>query len=190
MAATSTMLELGTPLPTFSLRDAVTSTVVDSESLTGKVAVVAFICNHCPYVKHIQKELAEFGRHVLDRGGRMVAVSSNDVTSHPEDGPERMAEEARRAGYPFPYLYDEAQSVAKAFRAACTPEIYVFDTEGRLGYRGRFDESTPKNQAKVTGRDARAAVDALLSGKSPDPDQRPSIGCSIKWREGNQPDYV
>ena len=120
----------------------------------------------------------------------MVAISSNDVVSHPEDGPAQMAQEARRAGYTFPYLYDEDQSVAKKFRAACTPELYVFDSTGKLAYRGRFDESTPRTGSKVTGADARAAVDALLSGNAPTTDQKPSIGCSIKWKDGNAPDYT
>lgn len=184
------MLELGAPLPQFSLSDTVTGARVDSGTFAGSIAVVAFICNHCPYVKHIQRELAEFGRYALERGVNMVAISSNDVTSHPEDGPDRMAEEARRSGYPFPYLYDETQDVAKAFHAACTPELYFFDKAGLLAYRGRFDESTPKNQAKVTGREARAALDALLAGRAPDPEQKASIGCSIKWREGNEPEYA
>jgi hypothetical protein len=121
---------------------------------------------------------------------KVVGISSNDVVSHPEDGPVQMAEEARRAGYGFPYLYDEDQSVAKQFRAACTPEFYVFDAAGKLAYRGRFDESTPRSAAKVTGADARAAVEALLAGKAPSPDQKASIGCSIKWKDGNAPDYT
>lgn len=184
------MLALGTQLPPFSLEDTVTGARVDSSIFVGSVGIVAFICNHCPYVKHIQRELAEFGRYALERGVKMVAISSNDVTSYPEDRPERMAEEARRAGYPFPYLYDDEQEVAKAFHAACTPELYFFDKAGRLAYRGRFDESTPKNQVPVTGRDARAALDAMLAGRAPDPDQKASIGCSIKWREGNEPEYT
>lgn len=190
MAVASTMLELGTKLPEFRLPDAVSGRTVSSSSLDGSVAVVAFLCNHCPYVRHIQKELGAFARESAARGVKMVAISSNDVASHPEDGPAQMAEEARRAGYVFPYLYDESQAVAKAFRAACTPELYLFDREGRLAYRGRFDESTPRNHAPVTGRDARAALDALLSGAAPDADQTASIGCSIKWKEGNAPEYA
>jgi peroxiredoxin len=190
MAAYSTMLELGTELPTFTLKDTVGGAPVASASLRGSVSVVAFLCNHCPYVKHIQKELAAFGRDCASRGVKVIGISSNDVASHPEDGPVPMAEEARRAGYSFPYLYDETQAVAKAFRAACTPEIYVFDASGRLAYRGRFDESTPKNGAKVTGSEARAAIDALLEDKRPDADQKASIGCSIKWKPGNAPDYA
>jgi peroxiredoxin len=190
MAVASTMLDLGTTVPEFSLPDTVSGKVVSSASLSGSIAVVAFLCNHCPYVRHVQKELASFARECAARGVKMVAISSNDVASHPEDGPAQMAEEARRAGYVFPYLYDESQAVAKAFRAACTPELYVFDAKGRLAYRGRFDESTPKNHAPVTGREARRAIEALLSGSAPDADQKPSIGCSIKWKEGNAPDYM
>ena len=190
MAAYSTMLELGSPLPEFSLKDTAGSATVASSGLLGSISVVAFLCNHCPYVKHIQRQFAAFARDCASQGVKVVAISSNDVETHPEDGPAEMAEEARRAGYAFPYLYDEDQSVAKQFRAACTPEIYVFDPSGRLAYRGRFDESTPKNAARVTGADARAAVDALLAGKAVAPDQKPSIGCSIKWKEGRAPDYA
>ena len=190
MAAYSTMLELGTQLPTFTLKDTVSGAQVASASLAGSVSVIAFLCNHCPYVKHIQMEFAAFGRDCDRLGVKVVGISPNDVGSHPEDGPDLMAQEAHHAGYTFPYLYDETQAVAKAFRAACTPEIYVFDAAGRLAYRGRFDESTPRNGAKVTGAEARAAVDALLAGKRPGQDQKASIGCSIKWKPGNEPDYA
>ncbi|HEX7670563.1 MAG TPA: thioredoxin family protein [Polyangiaceae bacterium] len=185
MAVSSTMLALGTPLPVFSLPDTTAAgKLVSSDSLKGKVAVVAFICNHCPYVIHVKQGLVELGRHVAaSPGAKMVAVSSNDVSAYPEDGPGRMAEEAHRAGYPFPYLYDESQSVARAFQAACTPEIYVFDPQGPLRYRGRLDDSTPKNGRPVTGKDVRAAIDALLAGNTPDLDQQASIGCSIKWKD-------
>ncbi|HEY3497782.1 MAG TPA: thioredoxin family protein [Polyangiaceae bacterium] len=182
MAVASNMLPLGTPLPRFSLPDTTTGKTVASTELAGKVAVVAFICNHCPYVKHIRGGLAEFGRYAAERGVRFVAVSSNDPGSHPEDGPEPMAAEARSAGYVFPYLFDETQDVARAFHAACTPEFYVFDAQGKLAYRGQFDAARPKNDVKVTGSDVRAAVDALLAGKAPASDQIPSIGCSIKWK--------
>ena len=184
------MLELGTQIPAFLLPDTVTGNTVDSRGFSGTITVVAFLCNHCPYVKHIQRGLSDFGAQCAQKGVRMVAISSNDVETYPEDGPSKMAEEARAARYPFPYLYDESQAVAKAFKAACTPELYVFDRAGKLAYRGRFDESTPKNGAPVTGRDARAAIDALLQGASPSPDQKVSIGCSIKWKGGNTPDYL
>lgn len=184
MAASSNMLELGTELPSFSLPDTTSNMVVSSNSLRGSIGVVAFLCNHCPYVKHIQRGFSEFAREYAARGVKFVAISSNDVVSHPEDGPQQMAQEARAAGYTFPYLYDESQDVALAFRAACTPELYVFDRSGKLAYRGRFDESTVRNGLPVTGKDARAALDALLSGANPSPDQKPSIGCSIKWKPG------
>jgi len=190
MAAHSTMLDLGTPLPEFTLPNTSGPSPFSSASLRGSVSVVAFLCNHCPYVKHIQPELAAFGRECAGRGVKLVAVSSNDVASYPEDGPTKMTEEARRAGYDFPYLYDEEQAVAKTFRAACTPEFYVFDQQGKLAYRGRFDATTPKSGGKPTGADLRAAVDAVLAGKSPSGDQKPSIGCSIKWKAGSAPDYA
>lgn len=185
------MLELGTPLPPFSLPDtnSPTPAAVSSTDLAGRVSVVAILCNHCPYVKHIANKLAEFGDECAAKGVPIVAISANDVASFPDDSPERMAEEARRVGYHFPYLYDETQAVALAFHAACTPEFYVFDTDGKLAYRGRFDESTPRS-GQATGKDLRAAVDALLACKRPSPDQKPSIGCSIKWKDGNAPEYL
>jgi peroxiredoxin len=187
MAVSSSMLELGTPLPVFSLPDTVSGRTVSSSELSGKPSVVTFICNHCPYVKRIQQGLADFGRYCAERGVPVVAISSNDPGTYPDDAPEKMALEAESARYSFPYLFDESQAVAKAFRAACTPEFYVFDANGKLAYRGRFDEASPKNDVAVTGRDTRAAVDALLAGKSPSTEQHPSIGCSIKWKPGNTP---
>jgi peroxiredoxin len=183
MAASSTMLELGTPLPSFSLPDTNGGGTVDSASLAGHVAVVAVLCNHCPYVKHIAKELAAFGRQYGEQGVKIVGLSSNDVVSHPDDRPELMTEEARRVGYTFPYLYDESQDVARAFHAACTPEFYAFGRDGKLAYRGRFDAASPGNNVTPSGSELRAAVDALLAGKTPSPDQKPSIGCSIKWKK-------
>jgi peroxiredoxin len=182
MAVSSNMLPLGTKLPSFELPDTVSGRRVASNSLLGRPSVVAFICNHCPYVKRIRDGLADFGRYCAEQNVGFVAVSSNDPGSHPEDGPEPMAVEARQAGYTFPYLFDATQDVARAFAAACTPEFYVFDAEGRLAYRGQFDEARPKNDVKVSGADVRAAVSALLAGQSPNPEQKPSIGCSIKWK--------
>ena len=182
MAVPSNMLPLGTPLPRFSLPDTVSGRTVASTELAGKANVVAFICNHCPYVKHIRQGLAEFGRYCAERGVPLVAISSNDPTSHPDDGPREMTAEARSAGYVFPYLFDESQAIARAFNAACTPEFYVFGADGKLAYRGQFDASRPKNAVPVTGSDLRAAVEALLAGKAPSGDQIPSIGCNIKWR--------
>ncbi len=187
MAASSTMLDLGTPLPAFALPDATTGKLVDSESLADAVLVIALFCNHCPYVKHIQSAFVAFAREYP--AVRIVAISSNDVAAYPQDGPTAMAAEARKAGYAFPYLYDETQAVAKALHAACTPEFYVFARDGKLAYRGRFDASTPKNGEPVTGRELRAALDAVLRGAAPSIDQHPSIGCSIKWKDGNEPGY-
>ncbi len=183
MAATpSRMVALGTAMPAFSLPDTVSGKVVDSSSLAGKPSVVIFICNHCPFVKHIRAGLADFGRFCRDRGVPMVAISSNDVTAYPDDAPEAMAREAAQADYVFPYLYDESQTVAKAFDARCTPDLFIFGTDGRMAYRGQFDDARPSNDIPVTGRDARAAVDALLGGKLPSAEQKASIGCSIKWK--------
>jgi peroxiredoxin len=176
------MVSLGTKMPTFSLPDTVSAKVVEASSLEGRPSVVVFICNHCPYVKHIRAGLAEFGRYCRDHGVPMVAISSNDVASHPEDAPEAMAVEARLAGYVFPYLYDESQAVAKAFDAQCTPDLFVFDRDGKLAYRGQFDGARPGNQIPVTGSDVRAAIDALLAGGRPAAEQKASIGCSIKWK--------
>ncbi|HEX9619242.1 MAG TPA: thioredoxin family protein [Polyangiaceae bacterium] len=185
----SQMLELGTQLPAFSLRDTVSDRTVSSTELDGSTAVVAFICNHCPFVVHIQSELSAFGRDCEEKGVKVVAISANDVTSHPEDGPAKMAERAREVGYAFPYLFDETQAVAQAFRAACTPDFYVFDRNGKLAYRGQFDSSRPGNGIAVTGEDLRAAVEAVAAGRAPAGDQKPSIGCNIKWRKGNEPGY-
>jgi peroxiredoxin len=178
----SNMRELGTKIPSFNLPDTVSGRLVASDTLLGKPAVVIFICNHCPYVKHIRDGLAELGRFCQARGVGMVAISSNDAVTYPDDSPEAMAVEAKQAGYVFPYLYDETQAVARAFDAACTPDLYVYDAEGKLAYRGQFDDSRPKNDVPVTGKDARAAVEALLAGRAPSAQQQPSIGCNIKWK--------
>jgi peroxiredoxin len=176
------MLSLGTALPSFELPDTVSGALVSSKTLEGKPAVVLFICNHCPFVKHIRAGISDFGRFCRERGAGMVAVSSNDAVAYPADSPAAMAAEAKAAGYVFPYLYDESQSVARAFDAACTPDLYIFDAQGKLAYRGQFDGARPANDVPVTGRDARAAIEALLAGKAPNPDQIPSIGCNIKWK--------
>jgi peroxiredoxin len=178
------MLALGTALPEFSLPDTVSGKIVSSQELSGKPAVVVFICNHCPFVKHIRAGLADFGKFCKELGVNVVGISSNDVTTHPDDSPEKMAIEAREAGYVFPYLYDESQDVATRFRAACTPDLYIFDAAGKLAYRGQFDDSRPGNGIPVTGKDARAAVLALTEGRVPPADQKPSIGCNIKWKPG------
>jgi peroxiredoxin len=190
-AVPSQMLELHTPMPAFSLPEAGTGKAVSSDSLRDAPAsVVAFICNHCPYVKHIRAGLAEFGRYCAERGVKMVAINSNDVANYPDDAPQKMAQEARTVGYTFPYLFDETQATAKAYHAACTPDFFVFDAEQKLAYRGQFDDSRPGNGKPVTGADLRAAVEALLSGQRPSEAQKPSIGCNIKWKRGNAPDYA
>lgn len=189
MAATpSTMLPLATPCPDFQLPDPDGRTWRRDDFAAKPALLVMFLCNHCPYVKHIREGLAAFGHDYADRLA-MVAVNSNDAHAYPDDGPARMAEEARAAGYVFPYLFDESQEVAKAFRAACTPEFYLFDDERRLVYRGQFDDSRPKNDEPITGADLRAAVESLLAGEPVPTEQKPGIGCNIKWRPGNEPDY-
>jgi peroxiredoxin len=190
MAATaSTMLPLGTKAPDFTLLDANGDTV-SLENFPGAPGIlVMFICNHCPYVKHIQNKLAKFGREYQEKGLGIIAISANDVDAYPDDHPDRMKEEAKRVGYTFPYLYDESQEVAKAYRAACTPDFFLFDADHLLVYRGQFDPSRPGNDIAVTGGDLKAAVDALLQGRTISDEQIPSIGCNIKWKPGNEPDY-
>lgn len=186
----STMLPLGTKAPDFSLRDTVSgSTVSLADFDKSQALLVMFICNHCPFVKHVADELAALGRDYGAKGVAIVAISSNDVKSHPNDGPEPMAAEARQRGYTFPYLFDATQEVAKAYRAACTPDFYVFDAGRKLVYRGQLDASRPDSGIPVTGADLRAALDAVLAGKSVAAEQRPSIGCNIKWTAGREPDY-
>ncbi|HEU4556540.1 MAG TPA: thioredoxin family protein [Longimicrobium sp.] len=184
MAASSTMRQLGADLPTFELPDTRTGEKISDAYLRERgPSVVAFICNHCPFVVHVRAKLVEFGRYCQEKDVRFVAISSNDASTHPQDGPGPMAEEARRHGFTFPYLYDEAQTAARDFDAACTPDFFVFDAQGKLAYRGQFDDSRPGNQLPVTGSDLRAAVDALLAGEAPSPDQKASIGCGIKWKK-------
>ena len=189
VAVNSTMLTLGTKAPDFALPDT-TGKSISLKDLQGAPAMlVVFMCNHCPYVKHIRSGLAQLARDYLPRGVAMVGISSNDVANYPADSPAKMAEEAKSAGYLFPYLYDETQAVAKAYRAACTPDIYLFDKEQRLVYRGQLDDSRPGNSIPVTGKDLRAAIEAILAGKDVSSQQKPSIGCNIKWKPGNEPDY-
>jgi peroxiredoxin len=185
----STMKPLGTPAPDFALPDTDGRTVSLSD-FEGRALLVMFICNHCPFVQHIRGGLAQLGRDYAERPLGIVAISANDVESHPADGPEKMAEEVKTAGYTFPYLYDETQEVAKAYGAACTPDFFLFDGEHRLVYRGQFDPSRPGNDVPVTGTDLRAALQAVLAGEPALPEQTPSIGCNIKWKPGNEPDYA
>jgi peroxiredoxin len=184
------MLALGTKLPPFRLPDPQGKIVASDDFRDAPALLVAFLCNHCPYVKHIRQGLARFAKDYQGSGLAMVAINANDASSYPDDSPARMAEEIARAGYVFPYLYDESQEVAKAYRAACTPEFYLFDADRRLVYRGQFDESRPESGRPVTGADLRAAVDAVLAGRPVDPDQTPSVGCNIKWKPGSEPDYA
>ena len=185
----STMLPLGTQAPDFSLPNVDGRTVSLAEAVGPKGTVVMFICNHCPFVKHVADQLAALGRDSLPRGIGMVAISSNDVSTHPADSPEQMVHEAEDRGYAFPYLYDESQDVAKAYHAACTPDFFLFDGERKLVYRGQLDASRPGNDIPVTGADLRAAIDAVLAGKPVATEQRPSLGCNIKWKPGNEPPY-
>lgn len=191
MAVTpSTMLELGTPAPDFSLRDVTTERLTSLESFANADALlVAFWCNHCPFVKHVEDAFVAFAREYAARGLAVVAISSNDVGAYPQDGPGPMRDLAAEKGYGFPYLLDETQEVAKAYRAACTPDFFLFDGDRRLAYRGQFDGSRPSNGEPVTGADLRAAADALLAGTEVEATQIPSVGCNIKWRAGNAPDY-
>ena len=191
MAIPSTMLALGTKAPDFELPDVVTGTTVSIRDFDGKRALlVMFICRHCPYVKHVRTELARLGRDFADSDLAIVAISSNDPSAYPEDAPEGLAEDARDAGYAFPYLFDETQEVAKAYTAACTPDLFLFDDDRALVYRGQLDDSRPSNGLPVTGEDLRAAIEAVLSGGAVSQDQRASIGCGIKWRAGNEPAYA
>jgi peroxiredoxin len=183
----STMLELGTEMPAFTLPDFDGKLVSSADYAAAPALLVAFICQHCPFVRHIRTELARFGAGYQARGLAIVAINSNDIAQYPQDGPDGMREEAREAGYTFPYLFDESQDVARAFRAACTPDFFLFDKDRRLVYRGQFDGSRPGSNVAVTGADLRAAVDAVLAGRPVPTPQRPSMGCSIKWAPGKAP---
>ncbi len=184
----SYMLELGTKLPPFSLPDT-DGKIVTNKDFAGKPILVMFICNHCPFVIHVRDQLASIGRDYPEKGLAIVAINSNDVKTHPDDSPEKMRVERQSAGYAFPYLFDETQEVAKAFKAACTPDLFLFDREHRLAYRGQLDDSRPSNNIPVTGRDLRAALDCVLSGARIPSEQKPSLGCNIKWKPGNEPRY-
>jgi peroxiredoxin len=185
----STMLPLGTQAPDFHLPDTNGKTVTLADFKDKPAFLVVFMCNHCPYVKHIRAGLADLARDYMPRGVAMVGINANDTANYPQDSPAKMKEEVASAGYTFPYLYDESQSVAKAYRAACTPDIFLFDRGRRLVYRGQFDSSRPGNGMPVTGKDLRAALDAVLAGKPTSEMQVASIGCNIKWKPGNEPRY-
>lgn len=185
----STMLPLGSQAPDFRLPDTEGGHIALTD-LAGKPALlVIFLCNHCPYVKHVRHKLAALTRSYMEKGVAVVGISSNDVTSHPDDSPAKMKVEKDEVGYPFPYLYDESQEVARAYQAACTPDFYIFDAGRKLVYRGQMDDSRPGNGKPVTGVDLRAALDAVLAGGPVSEDQKPSLGCNIKWTPGNEPAY-
>ncbi|OGP83767.1 MAG: alkyl hydroperoxide reductase [Deltaproteobacteria bacterium RBG_13_65_10] len=185
----STMAELGMKTPAFTLPGTEGNPVSLADFDDAPALLILFISNHCPYVQHIRDALARLCREYQERGVAIVGINSNDVTSYPEDSPENMRKEKARVGYTFPYLYDETQAVAKAYRAACTPDFFLFDADRRLVYRGQMDDSRPGNGVPVTGKDLRAALDAVLAGRPVPKNQQPSVGCNIKWKPGNAPDY-
>ena len=183
------MLPLGTTAPDFRLPDTNGKIVSLADFKNAPALLVIFMCNHCPYVIHIRAGLARLARDYIPRGVGIVGINSNDVENYPDDSPAKMKSEVKDAGYIFPYLYDESQTVAKSYCAACTPDFFLFDRGRRLVYRGQFDDSRPGNEITVTGKDLRAALDAVLTDKSVSPNQKASIGCNIKWKAGNEPDY-
>ena len=185
----STMLALGTQAPDFTLPDTEGKMVSRDDFADAPALLVIFMCNHCPYVKHIREGLAKMVRDYQAKGVAVVGINSNDVINFPQDCPEKMAQEVRSAGYTFPYLYDEGQQVATAYRAACTPDFFLFDRQRKLVYRGQMDGSRPSNGIPVTGADLRAAMDAVLQARPVPEKQKPSMGCNIKWKPGNEPDY-
>lgn len=185
----STMLPLGTSAPDFALPDTNGQTVTLADQRGAPALLVVFLCNHCPYVKHVAAGLQQLAADYQARGVRVVGVNSNDAVNYPDDAPDKMRAEVTLRGYTFPYLFDATQKVAQAYQAACTPDFYVFDREQKLAYRGQMDASRPGNGLPVTGADLRAALDAVLAGRAPAADQRPSIGCNIKWKPGNEPPY-
>jgi peroxiredoxin len=191
----STMLELGTEAPDFSLPDTEGNTV-SKDDFRGKPLLVMFICNHCPYVKHVADELARLGNDYMPKGVGVVAIMSNDVENYPDDSPEKMKAEKASRGYPFPYLYDASQEIAQAYTAACTPDFFLFDADHKLVYRGQLDDTRPErissgnydsSNNEANGKDLRAALDAVLAGQKPGGEQKPSMGCNIKWKPGNDP---
>ncbi len=186
----STMLALGTSVPAFSLPDVVSGKTVSLDDFASKKALlVMFICRHCPYVKHVQREIARIGRDYAAKDVGIVAISANDAGTYPEDAPQSLKEMAEELDFRFPFLYDDSQDVAKAYTAACTPDFFVFDENRKLVYRGQLDGSRPGNDVPVSGKDLRSALDAVLADEPVNPDQRPSLGCNIKWKGGNEPDY-
>jgi peroxiredoxin len=184
------LLEPGTAAPEFSLPDVTTGKTVSLATYKGKRALlVMFICQHCPYVKHVQEELARLGKDYAGKSAGIVAISSNDAANYPDDAPGSLKAQAQAMGFAFPYCYDETQAAAKAYTAACTPDFFLFDQDRKLVYRGQLDDSRPGNGKPLNGRDLRAAIDAVLAGQPVSPDQKPSVGCNIKWKKGNEPPY-
>lgn len=186
----STMLPLGTKAPDFQLPDVVSGKTISLDSFAGKKGLlVMFICRHCPFVKHVQGELARIGKDYANTDVGMVAISTNDAANYPDDAPDKLKEMAEQLGFTFPFCYDESQETAKAYTAACTPDFFLFDVNHQLVYRGQLDDSRPSNNQPVTGQDLRAALDAVIASQSVNSDQKPSIGCNIKWKPGNKPTY-
>jgi peroxiredoxin len=184
------MLPLGTKAPDFQLPDVVSSKTISLDTFAGKQALlVMFICRHCPFVKHVQMELAQIGKDYANLDVGILAISANDAANYPDDAPDKLKEMAKQLGFTFPFCYDESQETAKAYTAACTPDFFLFDANQQLVYRGQLDESRPGNDKPVTGKDLRAALDTVLAHSTVNPDQKPSIGCNIKWKPGNEPAY-
>lgn len=182
-ATPSTMIPLGTPAPKFTLPDTVSGQTISLDAhKSNRATVVMFLCNHCPYVKHVNQQLVQLARDYLPQGVAFVAISANDVTKYPDDAPDKMKAVAEELGYPFPYLYDESQAVARAYNAACTPDFFIFNGDLELVYRGQLDDSRPGNSVPVTGQDVRAALNAVLAGQPVNASQKPSMGCNIKWK--------
>lgn len=189
MLVESTMMQLGAEAPDLSLPDTQGNIVSRDDFRGHKALLVVFMCNHCPYVKHLRDHFAHFAREYQEKGVAIIGINSNDAAAYPDDSPEKMVEEAAAAGYTFPYLFDESQDVAKSYRAACTPDFFLFDHDFRLVYRGQYDASRPKSETAPTGQDLRVAIEAVLHAEPVPADQRPSSGCNIKWKPGSQPDY-
>jgi len=186
----STMLPLGTKAPDFNLPDVISNQTISIANFVGKKALlVMFICQHCPFVKHVQHQLAQIGRDYPKQDVAIVAISANDVNNYPDDAPEKLKAMAEELGFTFPFCYDESQETAKTYTAACTPDFFLFDADQRLVYRGQLDDSRPSNEQPVDGHDLRTALEQVLAGQSVSQDQKPSIGCNIKWKPGNEPDY-
>ncbi|MGK7922900.1 MAG: thioredoxin family protein [Trichodesmium sp.] len=186
----STMLTLATPAPDFQLPDVVSEQTISLSTFDGKKALlVMFICRHCPFVKHVQLELAKIGKDYISKDVGIVAISSNNIETHPDDAPDKLKEMALELGFNFPYCFDGTQEVAKSYTAACTPDFFLFDGDFKLVYRGQLDDSRPSNEKPVTGSDLRAALDTVLAGKNIGEEQKPSVGCNIKWKSGNEPSY-